>query len=888
MFNKDFQVISIAICSKHDEDAYVWSEEALKDKDIMQPVFDMMEDPSVLKVAQNAKYDSNAMFSSFGVVVRGLHLDTRLIRKILEPESVAKLDVLQEQVGMGGGKEIASQAIAVIARKLKKAETDIDLAEIGPIAWTKPLHNKGCALGVYAYGLIDKDVRDRYCGRDTVSTARVAELYEQRLSGTSIKTVWEDIMLPAAKAIEYVERWGVAVDREFVDKFEGVVTREKDATLSKLFMRGEFNLNSTRELGDRLYKDYKLPIVSKTATGNPSTDRATLDMLAARDLDPEQQEFVDTMLEYRKLAKMHSTYATKLGGFIRSDGRVHPSFNLVGARSGRISCLAGWTPIKTKRGFVPIKNVRVGDLVWTHKERWRPVLAQWLVGTEDTYDVTLCNGEVLTCTATHRVLNSTGSWTFIEDYINERFKEVDKRPGKPTEGSCLVQEAQPATYNKTGIRQPGGDDSERVPCVAESHAGSRKEGSSNSPVLPFQDGQEKSHEGKNGEEAPQLEGAVRRRLRLPDVYAQGEESVCSQVSVRAEHGPGTCTTASENDCPPHRQRSEEQPHRQFSTCDKRGARSYTLFTGEGFPVCSIEEINYRGSIQVYDLTVEEDESYEACGVFSHNCSDPNVQQIPRADTELSSMARDCFIAPPGRMLVQVDYSQLELRIAAMLSNDTNMIDVFKSGEDYHMRTAQLISKQAWGIEPDQVTKLHRTMAKSVNFGLLYGMSVGTLAKSIGCEKSEATKIQSAVFGSFPSLKRWCDDHVQMARRTGNGYTYWNGKKARVRPLFRIADQEDHARKTAENGSFNTPVQGTASDLCIASLARCVNWILEHKFPAKMVLTVHDSLLFEVAEDYVDEMVETAQHLMSDWESNGVPLVVDAEIGKTWGRLKNYS
>ena len=237
--------------------------------------------------------------------------------------------------------------------------------------------------------------------------------------------------------------------------------------------------------------------------------------------------------------------------------------------------------------------------------------------------------------------------------------------------------------------------------------------------------------------------------------------------------------------------------------------------------------------------------------------------------------------------MQVDYSQLELRIAAMLSNDTNMIDVFKSGEDYHLRTAQLISKQAWGIAPEEVTKVHRTAAKSVNFGLLYGMSIGTLAKNIGCEKHEADKIQSAVFGSFPNLKRWCDEHVQIARRTGNGYTYWNGEKARIRPLFRIADQDDLSRKTAENGSFNTPVQGTASDICLASLARCVNWILEHNFPAKMVLTVHDSLLFEVDEDCVDELVETAQYLMADWESNGVPLVVDAEVGKSWGSLKNY-
>lgn len=609
LFNRDFQVISLAISARDGEDAFVWSGESLTRQEVIQPLLELMEDPSVLKIAQNAKYDANAMYSGFGIHVDGLHLDTRLVRKILEPESMAKLEVLQEQVGMGGGKEIATQAIDAIKKKLKKATSDVELAEIGPIQWTKRLKDpeNPIALGVYAYGLMDPVVRDRYCARDTVSTARVAELYEERLAGTSIETVWNDIMLPAAKAIERVERWGVAVDKHFVDKFNFSVHKALHETEQKLFADGEFNLNSTAELGHILYKNLKLPVVSKTAKGKPSTDKATLDQLAGlSNLSGKQKQFLEAMLAYRKLAKLHSSYSTKLGSFIRDDGRVHPSFNLVGARSGRISC-----------------------------------------------------------------------------------------------------------------------------------------------------------------------------------------------------------------------------------------------------------------------------------------SDPNVQQIPRADNELAAMARNCFTAPKGRVLVQVDYSQLELRIAAMLSNDTNMIDVFKSGEDYHLRTAQLISRQAWGIAPEEVTKVHRTAAKSVNFGLLYGMSIGTLAKNIGCEKHEADKIQSAVFGSFPNLKKWCDDHVQMARRTGNGYTYWNGEKARIRPLFRIADQDEMSRKTAENGSFNTPVQGTASDFCLASLARCVNWILEEKFPAKMVLTVHDSLLFEVDETHVDEMVQVAKHLMSDWDSNGVPLVIDAEVGKSWGSLKNY-
>jgi len=604
LFNKDFEIISVSVSSKYSEDAFVWSGNSLKDEEIISPLLRLLEDPNVKTVAQNAKYDSNAMYSAFGIEVQGLHLDTRLIRKLLEPESVAKLSVLQEAVGMGGGKEIADKQIASITRNIRKAKSDVELAEVGPIGWVKPIAEKTCAPGVYAYGLMDRVVRDRYCARDTVSTARVAELYEERLKGTSIQVVWDEIMLPAARAIEYVERWGVAVDKKKIANFSLVVTDLKEKVTARLFDKGTFNLNSTRELCNYLYTVYKLPILSKTDTGSPSTDKATLELLLSKNLKTEQKQFVENMLEYRKVSKMHSTYATKLGGFIRDDGRVHPSFNLVGARSGRISC-----------------------------------------------------------------------------------------------------------------------------------------------------------------------------------------------------------------------------------------------------------------------------------------SDPNVQQIPRADTELSSMARDCFVAPKGRVFVQLDYSQLELRIAAMLSLDKNMGDVFRSGRDYHMRTAQIISKQAWGISPNKVTKNHRTMAKSVNFGLFYGMSTGTLAKNIGCSKEEAQKIQNAVFGSFPDLKRWCDNHVQAARREGCAYTYWKNNRARVRPLFRIADQDDHVRKTAENGSFNTPVQGTASDFCLASLARCVEWLVKERFPAKLVLTVHDSLLFEVDEKHRDELIDSAKHLMTDWESNNVPLVVDAEIGKTWGKLE---
>jgi uracil-DNA glycosylase family 4 len=606
-FNADFEVISIAVSAKDSEDAFVWTGSVLKDKAAMKPLLDMFADSSVKKVAQNAKYDANAMYAFFGVSVRGLHIDTRLVRKLLEPESVSKLEVLQESVGMGGGKEIAEEQIKKVVRRIRKhADDDLELADIGPLPWVRPIAERTADAKAYAYGLIDKDTMNRYCGRDAVSTARLGELFEDRLEAEpTISNVWDTIMLPAARAIEHVERWGILVDRDAIKSFAEVVVQELEEATAKIYVKGKFNINSTRELCEVLYNKYKLPILNRTATGNPSTDKATLDLLATKNLSVDQKEFVDAMLTFRKVSKLHTTYATKLEGFILGDGRIHCSFDLVGARSGRISCKS-----------------------------------------------------------------------------------------------------------------------------------------------------------------------------------------------------------------------------------------------------------------------------------------PNTQQIPRADTETSAMARDCFVAPAGRTLVQLDYSQLELRVVAMLSGDENMIQVFKSGVDYHLRTAQLVSKQAWGIEPEEVTKVHRSMAKRIGFGLLYGMGAATLAKDIGITTSEAEKIQKAIFGNFPKMKRWCDEQLKFTRLHGYTRTFWGGEPARKRPLFGIASADDKARSTAENSSFNTPVQGSASDMCLASLARCVNWILETDFPAKLVLTVHDSLMFEVDDDKVAALIAEVRTLMCDWPNNGVPLVVDVEIGKSWGQLKS--
>jgi len=281
-------------------------------------------------------------------------------------------------------------------------------------------------------------------------------------------------------------------------------------------------------------------------------------------------------------------------------------------------------------------------------------------------------------------------------------------------------------------------------------------------------------------------------------------------------------------------------------------------------------------------------SYDIMGARSGrgSCVSPALQTIPRSgDSIEGKMARDCFVASPGNLLVSLDFGQLELRIAAMLSSDERMIAIFQEGVDYHQRTAELISKVAWGIAPEVVEKKHRSAAKNVNFGLLYGMQDGTLSKRLGCSMAEAGRIRGAVLGHFTRLKDWIEETIRFSKRTGQTRTYWNGYPFRKRDLWRIVDHDKEAVAGAEHVAVNSPIQGTASDYCLASVIEIVRWLVMESFPAKLVLTVHDSIILEVPEKLVEEAIERARNIMTGWPSQGVPLVVDVEVGPAWGSLR---
>jgi len=288
-----------------------------------------------------------------------------------------------------------------------------------------------------------------------------------------------------------------------------------------------------------------------------------------------------------------------------------------------------------------------------------------------------------------------------------------------------------------------------------------------------------------------------------------------------------------------------------------------------------------------------------------SCKEPNLQTIPSRG-DYAKQIKNVFAAPVGYKLIQFDYSQLELRVAAILSGDPLMREIYEQGRDYHSETAAMIAPSAYGVEfvrPDkamrekQPQQAHhmddiRRAAKAVNFGLLYGMGDASLAATTKVSEAQAAKMRSAVFGKLRTLKSWIDQRVRDAERRGYSSTYWGGQPARRRYLWGIGieGETQYAKKTrsnAKNASFNSPVQGSASDYCMASLAAIDTYLREDGIDGRVVMTVHDSIILEVVDRQVDEVAPEVIDIMSGWPSDGVPLVVDCEFGQSWGALKPW-
>ena len=251
---------------------------------------------------------------------------------------------------------------------------------------------------------------------------------------------------------------------------------------------------------------------------------------------------------------------------------------------------------------------------------------------------------------------------------------------------------------------------------------------------------------------------------------------------------------------------------------------------------------------------------------------PNLQNIP-IRTELGSQLRAYFIAKPGCVLVDADYSQIELRILAHVTGDEHMQQAFLSGEDIHRSTAARI----YNLPPDQVSPRIRSSAKAINFGIMYGKGAYSLSKDIGVSVKEADAFLKSYLAAFPKVSGYMDKTIADARACGYVSTLFGRRRA----LPELTSTNHNIRASGERMARNTPIQGTAADVIKLAMVRVWRRLRDEKMESRLILTVHDELIVEAPEAEAEKAAAILREEMEGCVQYAVPLSTDVHIGKNW-------
>ena len=255
---------------------------------------------------------------------------------------------------------------------------------------------------------------------------------------------------------------------------------------------------------------------------------------------------------------------------------------------------------------------------------------------------------------------------------------------------------------------------------------------------------------------------------------------------------------------------------------------------------------------------------------------PNMQNIPQKG-EYAEILRSSFVAKQGCRLVSLDYSQIELRILAHLSQDENLIKAFNENKDIHTMTAHSI----FHLSPnDVVTHDIRRIAKAVNFGILYGLSSFGLARDTKVTRKEAQRFIDGYFALYPKVKIFIDEIIKQTREKG----YCSTILGRKRNIHDINSRNANIRTRAERMAVNAPIQGSAADIIKLAMINCDKYIKDNNIDAKCILQIHDELIFEVNENIISDFTHKMTNIMEKAVSLSVPLLVNAETGDNWGQL----
>lgn len=261
---------------------------------------------------------------------------------------------------------------------------------------------------------------------------------------------------------------------------------------------------------------------------------------------------------------------------------------------------------------------------------------------------------------------------------------------------------------------------------------------------------------------------------------------------------------------------------------------------------------------------------------------PNLQNIP-TNSERGIKIRNAFIAPENFSLVSFDYSQVELRIAAFLSKDEKLINIFKLGEDVHTAVASYV----FGVSADNVTKEMRRKAKIINFGILYGMGVNALMQNLNSDRNTSQEFLNTYFEKFDGLSKYLEDTKKQAEKSGFTETFFG----RRRYFDGIKSKIPYIKATAERMAINAPIQGTSADIIKIAMKKVDDFIKQNNYENKiyLILQIHDELIYEIEDSILKEVApkikEIMQNILTKEETLGVPIVTNYLVGKVWGKME---
>ena len=558
-----------------------------------------------------------------------------------------------------------------------------------------------------------------YNGKDTLATWYVCNKYWSMMIASNQQTIYEELFKPTMITLLQTELTGMPIFPEkvanlkrrllkrrriyssclenssIIKEFQLDVRARKCAEFTaaakkKVFSMDDprieritFNPNSPLQVGDLLFNYLGFPVLDTTDTGQPSTGGDTLEKLLNHTKNVGYKTVLRSLIGLAQVDKILTSFIPAFENAVQvPDGsyRLYGNFNLGGTVSGRLSCVAPWTPIVTNRGEIPIYQVTVGDLVHTHKGNWKPVTKTIYKGLDYMVDVRLCNGKIFSCTIDHKVLLSSGEWKTIKEILNVNFQNLgDGFKQHQQSGESLPIVAQRNDHGKNCCRIAN-DSTQRFACASQQHDSTGIDGDQTGQIFDLKDRQQESNEGQIPGTASQLEGGVLGQQGVLDNPVERAKDLCS--SCCHDGSLMYHSTPRRNGRTSYRQQSIEQCIRQSCFDYRCRTQTDSLFAGTGQPGIEIKEINYRGSTPVYDLTVQDDASYLSCGFYSHNSSDPNLQNLP-ANSAWGKMVKRCFGCISSWLFGGADFNSLEDMVAALTTRDTNKMAVYLDGYDGH-------------------------------------------------------------------------------------------------------------------------------------------------------------------------------------------------------------